>query len=82
MLKPSQAPPPVLVGLRLSRAKYPRGATITSAFVKAFTSCLYVGATALNLKCEFVVTPCVFTQVSNNLSSRPKTVSSRYMWTQ
>jgi len=46
----SEAPLPVLVGLRYQGPKYSKGATITSAFVRFYVMLINVGATALTLR--------------------------------
>lgn len=75
-LKLSDSTTPVLLGLRYQGLNIPRGATITSAYIR-FTSTSYnVASTDLTISGELSGNASEFSNSANNLSSRTKTASS------
>lgn len=75
-LKMSEGTASVISGLRYQNLNIPRGAMITSAFIRFTSSTFNTGATDLTFKGERVADSSTFTLSSNDLSSRTKTTSS------
>lgn len=76
ILKLSEGTTPVITGLRYQNLNIPRGATITSAYVR-FTSNTYnTGSTEFTLSAELSGNTTAFTDVASNISNRSKTTNS------
>jgi type IV pilus assembly protein PilY1 len=75
-LKHSQSTTPVLVGLRYQGLNIPRGATITSAYIRFTSNAYNTGATVFTLSGELAGNASAYSNSANNLSSRTKTASS------
>ena len=78
-LKVSEGTNQVLLGLRYQNLNIPRGATITSAYVRFTSSGFNTGATDITFNAELVGDSPAFSNSANNLSSRTKT-SSSVLW--
>ncbi|MDP5031477.1 PilC/PilY family type IV pilus protein [Paraglaciecola sp.] len=75
-LKLSESTTPVTVGIRYQNLNIPRGATITSAFVR-FTSNNYnVASTEFTISGELVGNASEFSNTASNITSRAKTANS------
>ena len=79
VLKVSEGNTPVLLGLRYQDLNIPRGATITSAYLRFTSSAFNTGATDITFNAELTGNSAAFSSSSNNLSSRTKT-SSSILW--
>lgn len=75
-LKHSESTSTVISGLRYQGINIPRGATITSAFIRFTANTFNSGATDLTVSGELVGNSSTFTSNSNDLSSRTKTATT------
>jgi type IV pilus assembly protein PilY1 len=80
-LKVSESTTPVLLGLRYQDLNIPRGASITSAYLRFTSSAFNTGATDINISAELIGNSPTFAATSNNLSSRTKTsIANSVLW--
>jgi len=75
-LKLSESTNSVTLGLRYQDLNIPRGAVITNAYIRFSSSAFNSGATNLTFSGEKVGNAITFSDTSNNISARTKTINS------